>query len=134
MYSFSKSQRFPDLHGSYCNQVFYDMPPAETVTHSAGFGIGNRFRYKKNETPSPGTYTLKLDRQLPVYSFGRPRNSSEDMRKTVKHAAPGPGAYDHQSHMGKDGLKFSLYPKIKGFAARAEDASMRVPGPGQYQD
>ena len=69
-----------------------------------------------------------------MYSFGKPRKSTDDLLKAHKHAAPGPGAYDHATHMGKDGLKFSLSPKVKGFAERAAAMSMRVPGPGQYQD
>ena len=82
MYSFSKSERFPAPSSPYSSQAFYDIPPAEILNRNgAGFGLGNRFRYKSNATPSPAEYNLPKGGKQPVYSFGNPRKSTDDLLK-----------------------------------------------------
>lgn len=66
MYSFGKSNRFPSVRGSLCEQNFYDLP--STKNHrSAGFGYGNRFNYKT-------TRMLLLLFSPPVFSISPSRH------------------------------------------------------------
>ena len=94
MYSFSKSERFPSPKSPYSSQAFYEIPSAEKLnSNGAGFGHGNRFRYKPSATPSPSEYNLPKVGKQPCYSFGNPRSSTDDLLKQSRTPVPGPGTY-----------------------------------------
>jgi hypothetical protein len=85
-------------------------------------------RYKTTDTrnvPGPGTYKLSDAigvGNAPSYTLRPKTNIPADL-----HDAPGPGAYNHDTHKGK-GPAISMAPRLdlKGLT----DA---VPGPGSYQ-
>ena len=98
MYSFGKSNRFPNVRGSLCEQNFYDLP--STKNHrSAGFGHGNRFNYKTTRThaPSNSPFSLSVAASWHLRREGRPAGPSLLVRRGTRIVREGLPAHEQST-------------------------------------
>lgn len=136
MYSFPKSERFPNRSfKSPCERAFYDLPKGiyKTSNRTAGFGKGNKYDFTKTATKTPGPCGYEIDRTpnpQRSFSFGLGRNmvslNGIFPKRMYKGEAPGPGKYPIPSSKSQIGYSFRIRLN------KPVTTDMRSPAPGKY--
>lgn len=133
-HSFAKDKRFNSISGhKYEKSEFTHTMKSTFGRRSPSFGVGDRFKVRRNENPPPGNYkTLSSFEStnratMPktnYYTFGssasRDQNNKvynpmdNSPRGTETRQIPGPGAHTYNNNsFGTEGRRFSFLQKTK---------------------
>lgn len=138
LYSFPKSSRFTVINKNLNQVVSYDLPSTKS-NRTTSFGYGKRGIFVNKVTgPPPGSYEplSQFASRTPTnkgFSFGISRDAyskvyNEKDKKPDK-AVPGPGTYQTDERCGKEGLRYTLKPRISSNLLKYTTS---MPGPGTY--
>ena len=112
LWSFSKESRFPKTRITPCKNFCYNLPDFMNQ-RTTGFGVGDRFKVRPDESPPPGSYDaptqFKHTQKARAFSFGLTRNAFHKVylkNKPVPDTAgkPSPATYNVREVPGRDKL------------------------------
>ena len=106
---------------------------------TTGFGVGDRFKVRPDESPPPGSYEpptqFKRSQKARAFSFGLTRNAYQKVylkNKPVPDTAgkPSPAAYNIREVPGRDKVHFTMRPMTPNPIYL--ELTRFNPGPGTY--